>query len=407
MKRKILVLFLLLSLFSSFSVSGCTGFTASNNNKTLVGNNEDWCDPFTFISIYPPSEGSYGRIYFEAPWPPLSDMPNYLTSFGGMNDQGLFYDQFSHPYLEPQDSIDKPIFPGELDTYCLEKCATVNEVLEIYNQYNLYFLHSEQQLWIDRTGASVIIEGDDIIYKEGDFQVVTNFLHSHPELGGYMNAFGRYNTVVGMLENMTDLSVNYFKSVCNETHSDDFTWSTKYSNICDLNNGIVYLYYYHDFEKCVQMNLSEEFQNEPHSYFLPLIFESVDNLPPAKTSAPTGEISGKPKHEYNYRVNKTIDPDGDNIMYLFDWGDGTNSGWIPPTIKNNIIAKHSWNEKGVYEIKVKARDIYGAESEWSDPLKFSTPKNKLYINPVFLRFLETYLQKFPLMRFLLKLNRGI
>ena len=24
------------------------------------------------------------------------------------------------------------------------------------------------------------------------------------------------------------------------------------------------------------------------------------------------------------------DPDGDNVLYYIDWGDGTNSGWLGP-----------------------------------------------------------------------------
>jgi len=132
-----------------------------------------------------------------------------------------------------------------------------------------------------------------------------------------------------------------------------------------------------------------------------------ENDRPETPSRPNGPTSGKINREHTF-ATYSIDPDGDDIYYLFDWGDGYNSGWIGPYLSGeNIKASHTWSEQGNYEIKVIAQDINGAESEWSDPLAVSMPKNKLYINPVFLRFLETYLQKFPLMRFLLKLNRGI
>ena len=29
-------------------------------------------------------------------------------------------------------------------------------------------------------------------------------------------------------------------------------------------------------------------------------------------------------------LEASTNPDGDNIFYLFDWGDDTNSGWIGP-----------------------------------------------------------------------------
>ena len=58
------------------------------------------------------------------------------------------------------------------------------------------------------------------------------------------------------------------------------------------------------------------------------------------------------------------DPDGDKIYYFFDWGDGTDSGWLGPFESGEIAeASHTWNETGEYTVRVKARDIYGAESE--------------------------------------------
>jgi len=32
-----------------------------------------------------------------------------------------------------------------------------------------------------------------------------------------------------------------------------------------------------------------------------------------------------------------------------------------------IYANHSWNENGIYNITVKAKDFYNRESDWSDP----------------------------------------
>jgi len=63
-----------------------------------------------------------------------------------------------------------------------------------------------------------------------------------------------------------------------------------------------------------------------------------------------------------------------------------------------------WFEKGNYEIKVKAIDIHGAESEWSDPLSVSMPKTRQYIDSPFLRFLENHPHMFPLLRHLLNLQ---
>jgi hypothetical protein len=51
---------------------------------------------------------------------------------------------------------------------------------------------------------------------------------------------------------------------------------------------------------------------------------------------------------------------------LFDWGDGTNSSWVGPY--NSSVpgsASHAWDSPGNFSIKAKAKDVNGAESDWS------------------------------------------
>jgi PKD domain-containing protein len=387
-------------LISIHPASACTGFTTSEDDTVLVGNNEDWFDPDSYIWVYPPEEGKYGRVFFAFNWP-IPTNPNYYTDFAGMNDQGLFFDEFAHPPLKPVNSWYKPVYPGELTQYCLEVCSTVDEVLEIYDRYNLYFMKDHQTMYVDRTGASVIIEGDEIIYKEGNYQVCTNFLQSNPEHGWY--PCWRYDTAVSMLENMAELSVDYFKSICNATHSEGFA-PTVYSSIYDLNKGIIYLYHFHNYDSVLEINLTDEFELGEHTYYLPSLFEPANNRPPNKPSAPLGSISGRIKTEYTYKSTAT-DPDNtqDQIYYMFDWGDGTFSDWIKHQPECGGQASHIWNKQGNYEIKVKAKDIYGRESDWSDPLPVSMPKNKPFIDIPLFSFLENHPNLLPILRHILKL----
>ncbi len=100
----------------------------------------------------------------------------------------------------------------------------------------------------------------------------------------------------------------------------------------------------------------------------PRLQKAFNNSAPLKPSQPNGQSVGEAGTEYTYTSN-TTDPDGDEIYYLFDWGDGTDSGWIGPFDSgDNASASHIWSEKGLYEVKVKAKDINELESEWSDPL---------------------------------------
>ena len=115
------------------------------------------------------------------------------------------------------------------------------------------------------------------------------------------------------------------------------------------------------------------------------ISELTTQQSPNKPVKPLGEINGKYGEEYNYSTI-TTDPQNDKILYFFDWGDGTDSGWVGPFDSGvNVEESHIWTEKGSYSIRVKAKDIDGHESGWSDPLSVSMPKTKI-INYFSIRF---------------------
>ncbi len=90
------------------------------------------------------------------------------------------------------------------------------------------------------------------------------------------------------------------------------------------------------------------------------------NQPP-KTPTIDGPTNGTTGASYDYTFNSE-DPDGDDVYYWIDWGDGTSSDWIGPyTSGEEITVRHIWDEPGEYEIIAKSKDKY-FESGWSDPL---------------------------------------
>jgi hypothetical protein len=91
------------------------------------------------------------------------------------------------------------------------------------------------------------------------------------------------------------------------------------------------------------------------------------NLPPNQPSKPTGTNSGMIYILYPYTTN-TTDPNGDQVYYLWDWGDGSQSNWLGPYTSGQLVqANHTWTVRGSYDIKVKAKDTLNAESNWSKP----------------------------------------
>jgi len=127
-----------------------------------------------------------------------------------------------------------------------------------------------------------------------------------------------------------------------------------------------------------------------------------DNQPPEIPIVPSGPSNVKAGETCTY-TSITTDSEGDKIFYKFDWGDGSYSGWMGPYASGEMgSASHKWDNKGSYEIKVKAKDEHGDESDWSDPLSVRMPKNKQYINTPFLNFLQNFLENHPLIYQLLQ-----
>jgi hypothetical protein len=55
--------------------------------------------------------------------------------------------------------------------------------------------YKAQYLIGDATGASMIVEGDSIIMKNGDYQVATNFYHSEPVMVAMPHSFTLNGTI--------------------------------------------------------------------------------------------------------------------------------------------------------------------------------------------------------------------
>ena len=94
-----------------------------------------------------------------------------------------------------------------------------------------------------------------------------------------------------------------------------------------------------------------------------------ENHPPSAPSKPSGSTSGYVNQSYSYSTSST-DPDGDQIKYGWDWdGDGNVDEWTGfYNSGETITLSHSWSQPGTYQIKVKAMDQKGDESEWSESL---------------------------------------
>ena len=124
--------------------------------------------------------------------------------------------------------------------------------------------------------------------------------------------------------------------------------------------------------------------------------DAGENMPPNQPEKPQGPSKGKVGVIYTYN-STTTDPNGDQIFYLFDWGDGTDSGWIGPYDSGEEVEiNHKWTTRGSHSVKVKARDHPNlAESVWSESLPITMPKSKISPNTAFTKLLLRLVDIFP------------
>lgn len=118
------------------------------------------------------------------------------------------------------------------------------------------------------------------------------------------------------------------------THGESDRGGTQYSNIYDVNRGVIYIYHFHDFENPVIINLAEELKKGKRIIDLPQLFP--------------GNLSAERYTKlYEHRKRKVIKPDPriyQQYVGKYQWSDGTFT-WIK-LVNNRLIIVY----RHIYEI---------------------------------------------------------
>ena len=103
-------------------------------------------------------------------------------------------------------------------------------------------------------------------------------------------------------------------------------------------------------------------------------FMTADDQPPFNPMIVSGpEAVGK-----TIQVNFTAiapDPEGDEVYYQWDWGDGNFSSWVGPYgFGDRVVTSNNWANDGTYSIKVRAKDNHEKIGDWSAPYQVSVSR---------------------------------
>ncbi len=119
------------------------------------------------------------------------------------------------------------------------------------------------------------------------------------------------------------------------------------------------------FRMNMDMNYDCSYPGLGNAFYWMTLDINYINSPPINPSIPLGTNSGIKNKVYKYSA-VTTDPDGDQLKYTFDWGDGTSS--VTTLFRSGLraTASHKWSKAGIYKVKVNAIDSKDAPSGWSN-----------------------------------------
>ena len=272
MKQLALVFLLITVLQLQPQVQACSTVTREAKERVLVGYNLDTGSFFPKVWFIPAAEGQYGRMCF-------GNGDLFGVAEGGMNEKGLFVavnalneetGWKADPALPDWETWEGWFGTGVPDGI-LAKCGTVPDAIAVFRAFNLFTFRNVKFLLADRQGNAVVIEWYDgglrfLDRGSRNYLISTNSLTStvadKPEI------CYRYKLACEMLEkDPLCVTEAFFRRVLSAIHL-EFGTPTVYSNICDLKAGDITLYYFHNYEEPIRLNLGQALKQGRHGFEL-------------------------------------------------------------------------------------------------------------------------------------------
>lgn len=244
----------------------CSMFKITIFGKTMVGNNEDAWRVNSRIWFETGKAGHYGAAYV-----------GHDDGFpqGGLNEAGLAYDGFAvyRRTLRPATGKKKMGDFGDLLFLIMQQCATVQEVQHFVNQYDRSRCNGSMMLFVDKSGNYLVVEADTTLLGHDEKYVLANFCPSlTPDLS--LVTIARYRRGIKFLQHKEDTSLRFCTAMMDTMHECRARVGdgTTYTTIYDLQEKLIYLYFYHDYSRCVTFDLEKELAKGNHVLLMTSLF---------------------------------------------------------------------------------------------------------------------------------------
>ncbi len=240
------------------TANACTIFTASHGDVILFGNNEDYTNPKTHYWVIPSDEGKYGGVYF--------GFDDFIPQ-GGVNEKGLSYDINGLPKAPLNLHAELPKPDDWIVRVIMKKCGTVEEAIRMAKSYDWGDSLKWQIHLADSGGDAVVIsagpDGELAFSRKstGDGYLVSTNFNLANRKNSYSYPCSRYDTASRMLDVIDPpkkLTVDYCRSILDAVHIEGASSNTLYSNVIDLKNSRIHLYYWHQWDEVVTLNIAEQ-----------------------------------------------------------------------------------------------------------------------------------------------------
>jgi len=243
---------------------GCSTVYATDGQQMLGGNNEDSGEPLTKVWFVPAEEGTFGMVFF--------GYGNYRAQ-GGMNDQGLFFDFLSVSKELPVLLEGKQPYTGtNFIVYdAMARCATVACVVEMFEKY-----YDERH---GRCSTSLATPPGSRPLSSRRQSSANAAATRWRQLLPVHDRAGEAEACLPALQDR-QRDAGGFPGPVRGVHARRDGGGppgrrrspTVYTNVYDLANRMVYLYYFFDYEHVVVIDLEEELAKGAHAYDLPALF---------------------------------------------------------------------------------------------------------------------------------------
>lgn len=276
-----IIMLAFLSVFLVETVFACSMYKVTVNGKTMVGNNEDsWGrDPKIWFVQGTKEKFGVACVGYSRKQP---------NPDGAMNEHGLAFDAFTMHRKGnlPERNPAKKDFAYSRILTIMQSCKTVDEVYAFLDTLNLHILDGSpifnggMLLFVDKSGKYLVVEANKMTLGNDNKFALANFSFSDTKDLSTIKT-ERYCKGVTFLNNKepkTDLSFCTALSDTMSVRRAKVSNGTLYTSIYDLTEGLVHVYFYHDFGKCVTFNLKEELAKGDHSYDFVQLFPDNKNF---------------------------------------------------------------------------------------------------------------------------------